>query len=119
VTLKTNNMTTIEQGTKETKSINKILSDTMQRQNISFNVLDYSDQYFSKIYIDVYNYSKIHGSKFDGMQIIFEAGIYEVSEYQAGKKANELHVYLETKSFKTALKNLLKGNNRKPIKIWN
>lgn len=112
-------MTTYEHGSQETKLINKILSDTMQGQNISFKVVDYSDQYFSKINIDLYNYSKKHGSKFDGMQIIFEDGIYEVSEYQAGKNANELHVYLETKSFKTALNNLLKGNNRKPIKIWN
>jgi hypothetical protein len=112
-------METIKQGLQETAKINKILFDTMQGKNISFKVLDHSDQYFSKIYIDVYNYSKIHGSKFDGMQIIFEAGVYEVSEYQAGENQNELHIYKETTSFKIALKELLKGNNRKPIKVWN
>jgi hypothetical protein len=112
-------MTTIKQGLQETAKINQILFDTMQGKNISFKVLDYSDQYFSKIYIDVYNYSKIHGSKFDGMQIIFEAGVYEVSEYQAGENKSSLHIYKETTSFKIALKELLKGNNRKPIKVWN
>lgn len=112
-------MTTFEEGIKETNKINSILFERMQGKNISFKVLDYSDQYFSKIYIDVYNYTKVHGSKFDGMQIIFEAGIYEVSEFMAGKAKNELHIYLETKSFKAALNNLLKGNGRKPLKVWN
>lgn len=112
-------MNTFEQGKKEFDKINKILFDTMQGQNISFKVENYSDEYFAKIYIDLYNYSKVHGSKFYGMQITFEAGIYEVSEYQAGKNKNELHIFLETKSFKTALKKLLKGNKQRPIKIWN
>ena len=112
-------MNTIKQGLKETKKINSILFNTMQNKNISFKVLDYSDEYFSKIYIDVYDYSSVYGSKFDGMQIIFEAGIYEVSEFQAGANQNELHIYKETSSFKIALKELLKGNKRKPIKVWN
>ena len=81
-------MITIEADKKETAKINKILFETMQGKNISFKVLDYSDQYFSKIYIDVYNYTKVYGSKYDGLQIIFEAGVYEVSEYQAGKNNN-------------------------------
>jgi hypothetical protein len=112
-------ISTFAQGKKETAKINKILFDTMQGKNISFKVLDYSDEYFSKIYIDVYNYLKFYGSKYDGMQIIYEAGIYEVSEFQAGKNQNELHIYKETKSFKIALKSLLIGNKQKPIKIWN
>ena len=54
------------------------------------------------------------------MQIIYENGIFEVSEYQAGKNKNELHIFLETKSFKIALKNMMQGNKkRKVIKIWN
>jgi hypothetical protein len=53
------------------------------------------------------------------MQIIYENGIFEVSEYQAGKNQNELHIYKETKSFLIALKTLLKGNKQTTIKIIN
>ena len=57
---------------------------------------------------------------FDGMQIIYYAidGIFEVSEYQAGSKENELHIYYETKSIKRAFNKLMLGNKQKPIKVW-
>jgi hypothetical protein len=56
---------------------------------------------------------------FDGMQIHrFDNGIYEVSEYQAGPDENEMYVYKETKSLIVALKDLIKGNKRKPIKKY-
>ena len=57
---------------------------------------------------------------FDGMQILYfvKEGIFEVSEYQAGPKGDQLHVYLETKSLKIALNRLLKGNRQRPVKIW-
>jgi hypothetical protein len=56
---------------------------------------------------------------FDGMQITrFDNGIYEVSEYQAGPGENEMYIYKETKSLITALKDLIKGNKRKPIKKY-
>lgn len=56
---------------------------------------------------------------FDGMQIIRDSdGTYEVSEYQAGENQNELHIYKKTKSLLLALKDLIKGNKRKPIKIY-
>jgi hypothetical protein len=61
--------------------------------------------------------SKDH--QFDGMQIIWTENEYEVSEYQAGPKENELHIYFITKSLKIALKHFMKGNKQKPIKIWN
>jgi hypothetical protein len=44
--------------------------------------------------------------------------MYEVSEYQAGPNQDELYIYKETKSLPLALKDLIKGNNRKPIKKW-
>jgi hypothetical protein len=57
--------------------------------------------------------------KLDGMQVVFAEGIFEVSQYMAGKNENELHIYLETKSLKAALKNMLKGNKyRKILKKW-
>jgi hypothetical protein len=56
---------------------------------------------------------------FDGMQINrFKDGTYEVSEYQAGKDNNELYIYKETNSLTDALKDLIKGNKRKPIKKY-
>lgn len=108
-------METIKQGLQETAKIHKVLFDTMKCKNISFKVSDYSDKYFSKIYIDVYNYTKVYGSKFDGMQIIFEAGVYEVSEFQAGVNKNELHIYKETTSFKIAF---LRRINNKSISTY-
>jgi hypothetical protein len=56
---------------------------------------------------------------FDGMQILaFQDGSFEVSEYMAGANEDELHIYKETNSLNTALKELIKGNKRKPIKKY-
>jgi hypothetical protein len=56
---------------------------------------------------------------FDGMQILaFQDGTFEVSEYQAGENEDELYIYKETKSLTLALKDLVKGNKRKPIKKY-
>ena len=67
--------------------------------------------------------TRVTGTKrkdyFDGMRImIWNDGGIEVAEYQAGKKEDELWIYKETKSLKVALKDLIKGNKRKPIKVW-
>lgn len=63
---------------------------------------------------------KLKKGSLDGMKIMYWAkeGIFEVAEYQAGKKENELWIYEQTKSLKVALNGLLKGNNRKPTKKW-
>ena len=56
---------------------------------------------------------------FDGMQIIRHPNnTFEVSEYMAGPNEDELYIYKETNSLKVALKDLLKGNNRKPIRKY-
>jgi hypothetical protein len=56
----------------------------------------------------------------NGMQIIYDKsnGVFEVSEYMAGPKQDKLYIYKETKSLIIALKDMLKGNHRKPIKVW-
>lgn len=100
---------------KELAHIQKVLEQVMTGKGISFSVVDLSNKHNKTINIEPKGYDDL---TLDGMQIIYENGIYEVSEYQAGKNANELHIYLETKSFKVALTNMLKGNGRKPIKIW-
>jgi len=65
--------------------------------------------------------------KFAGMQINYFKnendlfGVYEVSEYQAGKKENELHIFSINDNLKDALKCLTKGNKRNKkdiLKIW-
>ena len=59
------------------------------------------------------------GSIYDGMQILYEGGCYEVSQYMAGKKENELHIYTNTTSLAKALNSLLKGNKgRRIIGRW-
>ena len=56
---------------------------------------------------------------FDGLVIIcYIDGTFEVSEFQAGKEKNKLHVYTYTNSLKIALNSFIKGNNRKPIQIY-
>ena len=96
------------------ENINKILFAKMKNKAIKFQIFDCTTKHHSTILIDVCG-----GSKFDGMQIIFENGVFEVSEYMAGKNQHELHIYKETKSFLIALKDALKGNGRKPIKVIN
>jgi len=105
-------------NTKLIKNINVHLYKTMQNKGVSFQIDDCSHNQRPTLVITP-STDKTN-SYLDGMQIIFEDEIYEVSQYQAGKEENELHIYLETKSFKVALTNMLKGNKkRKPIKIWN
>lgn len=62
----------------------------------------------------------LKAGQLDGMQILYfvKEKMFEVSESQAGPKQNNLYIYKETKSLKAALKDILKGNNRKPIKTW-
>lgn len=57
------------------------------------------------------------GDKYDGMQILFENGSYEVAEYQAGKNEDEIHIFGNFKSLALALRNFMKGNKRKPIEV--
>lgn len=65
--------------------------------------------------------SSFNERKFAGMQILYEDGIYEVSEHNAGENKDELYIFKETKSPKVAIKSLLKGNypdgNQIPIKV--
>jgi len=61
--------------------------------------------------------------KFEGMQINYFKhetqifGSFEVSEYQAGKKENELHIFSDNQTLEGAIKCLLKGNKRNKKEI--
>lgn len=68
---------------------------------------------------NIYVRGKNNEAIYHGMQIMYEDGIYEVSEYMAGKQENELHIFTKTKSLILALKSLMKGNRkRKIIEKW-
>ena len=73
-----------------------------------------------EIYIepDTRKTGRLPKGSLDGMQIVYEGGNFEVSQYMAGKNENELHIYKNTKFLKTALEELIKGNDRRPIKIY-
>ena len=92
--------------------VNKFLNNYGMAAKISKGIRE--------IYIepDTRKTGRLPKGSLDGMQIIYEGGIYEVSQYMAGKKENELHIYKNTKFLKTALEELIKGNDRKPIKIY-
>jgi len=92
--------------------INKILLAEMENKFIGFKIDDLSNKFNTTINIEPTRYK---GNLLDGMQIIYENGVYEVSQFMAGKNQNELHIYLETKSFLVALKNMLKGNKNRVI----
>jgi len=100
------------------KTIERMQNICIETVNRCFKISDLSNEYHENYHIEIVG-RKEDGEKFDGLQILLEDGIFEVSEYQAGKNQNELHIYKETKSLKIALKWFMKGNNQKPIKIWN
>lgn len=54
-------------------------------------------------------------SIYDGMQILYFDGVYEVGQYMAGKKENELHIYTNTQSLNKAPESLIKGNKNRKI----
>lgn len=101
------------------------ISQIIEQVNAFLNPLGYSaeiDQLIDTILIEP-NTNKIGSNRkdfFDGLMLNYfiKEKIFEVAEYKAGPAANELHIYKETQSLKIALKELIKGNKRKPIKIW-
>ena len=108
------------------KAVVKTKVDEIRDKVISFlNPLGYSATITdnkTEIYIEpsTKKVGKNRADFFDGMQIIYDVktGGYEVSEQQAGKNEDELHIFKVTPSLALALKDLIKGNKRKAIKIW-
>jgi hypothetical protein len=98
------------------------------KENVSFNFSDLTSYNNTEIEILIDVLTSKKRPEFDGMQIIYlqkkneKKGIFEVSEYQAGPCNENLYVYSECKSLKSAITSLLKGNHehskRKPIKVW-
>jgi hypothetical protein len=118
----------VKGGGKATATTKKEISkvDEIREKVISFlNPLGYyatvTDNK-TEIYIEpsTRHVGKNRADFFNGMQIIYDVKDkeYEVSEYQAGNNEDELHIYKVTPSLTLALKDLIKGNKRKPIKIW-
>lgn len=103
---------------RNTNLSESIILKCIEFTNRYFRFDDWNNENHQSFQLEIVGRNEDKGM-FDGMQIIFEDGIFEVSEYQAGKNQNELWIYKETKSLKVALKCFMKGNNQKPIKVWN
>jgi len=102
---------------KQVNPYEKLIIQCIDLTGYSFRVSNISLNDNTNFVMEICNRDK--DSRFDGMQIIFDdVDGYEVSEYQAGEKQNELHIYKVTKSLKVALKCYMKGNNQNAIKIW-
>lgn len=88
--------------------IKKVVIDKLHPLNNYARVFNVGDD----IYIEP---CTRNNRKLEGMQIIYFAkdNIFEISEYMAGSQQNELWIYKETPSLKIAIKEMLKGNNRK------
>lgn len=68
------------------------------------------------------DFSGYKNGRLDGIQIIAECGVFEVSEGQAGQDQNELHVFKNYKNVGNAINFIVKLNNGakkpRPIKVW-
>lgn len=102
--------------------------DRLSKEFISFRFSDLTSYNNDEVEILIDVITSKERPKFDGLQIIYlqkkseKKGIFEVSEYQAGPSNENLYIYSECKSLKSAITSLLKGNHehskRKPIKVW-
>lgn len=107
------------QATKEIKEIRKAVAKYLHPIKLNATIQDLSNDFHKTVLIDFdTRMAKNADRNFDGLQIIFEDGNFELSEYQAGLKENELHIFGNYKTINAAIKRLLKGKC-KPIQIWN
>ncbi|OOV27762.1 hypothetical protein BXU11_09950 [Flavobacterium sp. LM5] len=95
-------------------SLRDIGNGFLMMHKIELKVTEYKES--NEVIFEPRSFGKI---KLDGLLINYntKTKIFEVAELQAGKKEDQIWVYLETKQFVMALKELIKGNNRKPKKI--
>lgn len=101
--------------TKEKKkvditAVNDKLYDMIQAsgvKGVQMKADDMSRSGSDAMMIDIYGKNK----DMAGMQIIKEDGVYEVSEYGAGPKGEDLLIFGEHKTLDAAVKQALKGNH--------
>ena len=95
-------------------SLRDIGNGFLMMHKIELKVTEYKES--NEVVFEPRSFGKIN---VDGLIINYntKTKIFEVAEMQAGKKEDQIWVYLETKQFVMALKELVKGNNRKPKKI--
>lgn len=98
----------------EIGSLTEIANGFLSAHKISLSVTDFKES--GEVVFEPRSFGKIN---VDGLLINYnkKTKIFEVAEMQAGKNEDEIWVYLETKQFIMVLKELVKGNNRKPKKI--
>lgn len=95
-------------------SLKDIANGFLSSHKITLKATDFKES--GEVIFEPRSFGKIN---VDGLLINYnkKTKIFEVAEMQAGKNEDEIWVYLETKQFIMALKELVKGNNRKPKKI--
>lgn len=95
-------------------SLKDIANGFLSSHKITLKATDFKES--GEVVFESRSFGKIN---VDGLLINYnkKTKIFEVAEMQAGKNEDEIWVYLETKQFIMALKELVKGNNRKPKKI--
>ncbi len=98
----------------EIASLTEIANGFLSAHKISLKATDFKESY--EVVFEPRSFGKIN---VDGLLINYnkKTKVFEVAEMQAGKNEEEIWVYLETKQFIMALKELVKGNNRKPKRI--
>jgi hypothetical protein len=99
---------------KEIVKLHNVVNEFSNKVGINFSIDCLND-----IHNTIIIQPKTKSDFLAGMQILYDVNGFEVSEYMAGVKENELWIYKNTNSIKIALKELMKGNNRTPIKVWN
>lgn len=101
---------------KKITEISEAVENFRKEKNVNYNlkVDNVSNEYHQSFMIEP---SSTQDPKYDGMIINYEDGIYEVAEMQAGDDGNLINVFLETKSLKSALNSLDRGNTQKPKKV--
>lgn len=96
------------------ESLKDIANGFLSAHKIALTATDFKES--GEVVFEPRSFGKIN---VDGLVINYnkKTKIFEVAEMQAGKTEDEIWIYLETKQFISALKELAKGNNRKPKKI--
>lgn len=104
---------------KEVIQIRKAISKYLLPLKLNATIEDLSNEYHTTILIDFDTRLADKAKRdFDGLQIIYSDGIYEFSEYMAGEKQTELHIFGNYKTINAAFRRVLKGKLT-PIHIYN
>lgn len=101
---------------KPIDKMREIAIKMMQTKNMRFYIQDLGES----IHFEPDTRDAVKKGHFDGKQIHYfkDINVFELSEYMAGAKQDQLHILGNFKTFKSALTALLSGRKIKPIQIY-